>query len=82
MKFTLGIALAALVFTSGLAYAEPPGRQHRDDREPQQKQDRANKGDGHLSREERKDLNKDLNDISKEVYRDRQDGDRRHRPRR
>lgn len=41
--------------------------------------ERAYKADGQLTRDERKDLHQDLNDLSKDIYNDKHDDDKRPR---
>jgi Skp family chaperone for outer membrane proteins len=45
-------------------------------------EERAYKSDGHLTREERKDLHQDLNDLSRDIYHEKHDDEKRPRAQR
>ena len=73
MKTILGIMLAFLVMVTNQAYAqtlEPPHGPHERGNEREHSQGQGARA-GHLSREERKELHQDVNDLSKDIYREK-----------
>ncbi len=53
----------------------------REQRRAIRQEERSYKADGQLTPEERKDLHQDLNNLSKDIYKEKHDGDRRPRAR-
>ena len=79
MKFSFSLLLAALLLIASQAYAERQQRpQEHGANERQQRQEPSPRA-GHLSREERKELHQDVNDLSKEIYREKPNAERRSR---
>ena len=81
MKSSFSLLLTALLLISSQVYAErqqPP--QDRGAQERQQRQDPGPRS-GQLSREERKELHQDVNDLSKDIYREKPNAERRSRGR-
>ncbi len=54
----------------------------REERRDIRQEERAYKADGKLTRDERKDLHQDLNDLSKDIYTEKHDDEKRPRARR
>lgn len=80
MKTSFSLLLTALLLISSQAYAERQQRPERGAQERQQRQD-SGSGAGHLSREQRKELHQDVNDLSKDIYREKPNAERRSRSR-
>jgi len=79
MKSSFSLVLTALLLISSQAYAERQQRpQERGAQESQQRQEPSSRA-GHLSREERKELHQDVNDLSKDIYREKPNAERRAR---
>lgn len=84
MKIMLRLVLSTLVMISSQAFAEQTARQQRPNdpgvnaRQDQRTQQGV-RSDGRLTREERRDLNQDLNDLSKDIYSEKHGGDKRPR---
>lgn len=53
----------------------------REERRAIRQEERDYKADGRLTRDERKDLHQDLNDLSKDIYTEKHDGEKRQRAR-
>ena len=53
----------------------------REQRRAIRQEERTYKADGQLTRDERKDLHQDLNDLSKDIYNEKHDGEKRSRAR-
>lgn len=51
----------------------------REDRRDIRQEERAYKADGHLTKAERRDLHQDMNALSKDIYNEKHDGDKRPR---
>lgn len=74
MKTILGIMLASLVMVTNQVYAQALERSHGPHEhgvnEREHSQDQGPRA-GHLSPEERKELHQDVNDLSKDIYREK-----------
>lgn len=87
MKTGINILLASLVMVTGQVYAErphDPGANARGLREQPRairQEERSHKADGQLTPQERKDLHQDLNNLSKDIYKEKHDADSRSRAR-
>ena len=82
MKTIWSNVLLAFVLITNLAYAKAPVEKHRSPNrevdERQQQQDQSTPP-GYLTRKERKELHQDVNDISKDIYRETPNAEKRSR---
>ncbi|MHB1232821.1 MAG: hypothetical protein ACYCZQ_09635 [Burkholderiales bacterium] len=82
MKSSIGFMLASILFVAGQAHAEQerdrprdPGVKQRRHYQQQRINQDVRQQEKPVRREDRKDLHQDINNLSKEIYQEKHDGE-------